>query len=87
MGIFHSIHRRDFSRRYSMNICQRSVHMTWITRQDYIGQKSEICGSILGNLSSQTRSSSSNIDSISSTDRWLDRETEPNIKTVSTTLC
>jgi len=87
MGIFHSIYRRDFSRKCSTNLCQRSVYITWITREDYIRQRPKICNSILENLFSGTKSLSSNINSISSTDRWSDKETEPDIKTVSTTLC
>ena len=65
----------------------KSVFMTWITRQDYIGQRPKIYSSILGNLSSKTKNLSSNIDSVSSTDRWSDRETEPDVRTVSITLC
>jgi len=80
------MHRRDFSRKCSTNLCQRSVFITWITKEDYIEQKPEICNNILETLFSRTRSSSSNINSILSTDRWSDKETKPDIETVFITL-
>jgi len=60
--------------------------MTWITRQNYIGQRPEIYSSILGNLFSRTKNLNSNINSILSVDRWSDKETELNIGIVSMTL-
>ena len=86
MGIFYSIHRRDFSRKCSINLCQKSVFIIWITRKDYIGQKSKICGNILGSLLSRTKNLSSNINSISPPDRQLNKEIELDTKIVFTTL-
>jgi len=86
VGLFYSIHRRDFSRKCSTNLCQRSVHITWIIREGYIRQKSKIYGNILGNLFSRIKNLSSNVNSIPPIDRWLDRKTKLNIKTIPTIL-
>jgi len=70
-----------------MNLYQRSVFMTWITRKNYIGQRPEICGSILGNFFSRARNLNSNVNSILPKDKWSDKETKLNIGIIFITLC
>jgi len=56
-------------------------------KKNHIGQRPKVHDSILGNLFGRTKSLCSNINSISSANRWSNKKTEPDIGTVFTTLC
>ena len=81
------MHRKDFSKKCSINLCQKSVCIIWITREDYIGQRLKIHDSILKKIFSGIKNSSSNINSILPPDRQSNKKTKLNTKTVSQILC
>ena len=74
MGILYCIYGGDFSRKYSVNLHEGSVCKIWSISKNYIRQRHEIYSSILKSFYGRIRNQGSNIYSLSSTDRWIDRK-------------
>ena len=81
------MYRRDVSRGFIGGICEGSVCMIWGTSEDYIGLRPKVCGSILGSLYGKAKDLNGDFNSILPTDRQINKETEPDVKIVSMTLC
>jgi len=87
VGILYIIYRGNISKGFIRSIYKGSIYMTWSTSKDHIGSRPKVYGSILGSLYSKTKDLNSNFNSILPTNRWTNKETEPDVKTVFTTLC
>ena len=81
------MYRRDVSRESIGSICEGSVCTTWGTSENHIRLRPKVCSSILGSLYSKTRNPNSDFNGILSINRWTNKETKPDIKTVFMTLC
>ena len=81
------MHRKNVSRRLIGGIYEGSICMTQGTSEDHIGLRPKVCGSILGGLYSKTKDLNSNFNSILSINKQINRKTEPDVRTVFTTLC
>ena len=86
MGLFYTIYRRDISKGLIRGIYKGSVYIIWGTSKDYIGSRFKVRGSILGSLYSKTKNPNSDFNGISPTNRWTNKETKPDVRTVSMTL-
>jgi hypothetical protein len=82
MGILYIIYKRDVSKRFIKNLCERNVRKTWSTNQDHIGLRLEIRVSILRNVYSKTKNMSSNVNNISLANKWTDKMVKQDIKAV-----
>ena len=60
--------------------------MTWGISENHIRLKPKVCGSILGSLYNKTRDLNGDFNSISPIDRWINKETELDVKTIPMTL-
>ena len=61
--------------------------MTQGTSKDYIGLRPKVCGSILGSFYGKAKDLNGDFNGILSINKQINRETEPDVKTVPMTLC
>src|SRR6266702_2839195 len=87
MGLFHTRYKRNVSKGRIGGICEGSVYITQSTNEDHIGSRPKVHNNILGSLYSKTRNPNGDFNGISPINRWANKETKPDVKTVLTTLC
>ena len=67
------MYKRNLSRGCYQNLYKKSVYKTWSTKQNYIRQRSKIYNSLLESIFSGIRGLRSNINSMLSIDRQIDK--------------
>ena len=81
------MHRGNISKGFVKGIYKGSIYTIWGTSKDHIGLRPEVRSSILGSLYSKTKDPNGDFNGISPTNKWTNKETEPDVKTVFTSLC
>ncbi len=86
MGLLYTIYKGNISRRFIRGIYKGSICTTWGTNENHIGLRFKVHSSILGSLYSKTKDLNGDFNGISPIDRRINKETEPDARTIPITL-
>ena len=87
MGIFYIIYRRNVSRGFIRGIYKGSIYAIRGTSENYIRLRPKVRSNILGSLYSKAKNPNSNFNGILPIDRWINKKTKPDVRTVFMPLC